>query len=257
MKLFASDYDGTLNVEHQVRAEDVAAIRAFRKAGNRFGIATGRSIESINQELEKCAQADLMIDLDFLIGSNGAIILDDQRALIRRQTIEPKTAYALYDYLMQQETEHFGITNGYIYAHQLMQGKLDPGFETPYELDEALIGDAAGFFIRMADRKQAYLLAKQLKQNFPNADVFPNNNIIDINPLGVSKYTGVSEIATRYGADEVFVIGDAFNDLPMIEGFGGYAMAWAEEDIQKVATKTFTSVHAAIQEATNDPADRQ
>ena len=44
MIIIASDYDGTLN-HHGVSDGDKEAITKFRKAGNKFGIVTGRDLE--------------------------------------------------------------------------------------------------------------------------------------------------------------------------------------------------------------------
>lgn len=53
MKILASDYDGTLRTEELVDINDIHAIQEFRKAGNVFGLVTGRSMESIQMEIEK------------------------------------------------------------------------------------------------------------------------------------------------------------------------------------------------------------
>ncbi len=53
MKILASDYDGTLRTEELVDINDVHAIHEFRAAGNMFGLVTGRSMESIQTEIQK------------------------------------------------------------------------------------------------------------------------------------------------------------------------------------------------------------
>ena len=40
MRLAVSDYDGTLKIDNAVSLENIAAVTAWRKAGNLFGIAT-------------------------------------------------------------------------------------------------------------------------------------------------------------------------------------------------------------------------
>ena len=62
MKVLASDYDGTLRIAPYVSEEDKTAISAFRKAGNLFGIVTGRSIESLKKEI-----ATNQFEVDFII----------------------------------------------------------------------------------------------------------------------------------------------------------------------------------------------
>lgn len=48
--IFASDYDGTLYHNKPITQEDLAAIHRFRSKGYKFGIVTGRSINSIFEE---------------------------------------------------------------------------------------------------------------------------------------------------------------------------------------------------------------
>jgi hydroxymethylpyrimidine pyrophosphatase-like HAD family hydrolase len=50
MKILAMDYDGTLKIDGEVSAKDLAAIERWKKAGNVFVIDTGRSLESIQME---------------------------------------------------------------------------------------------------------------------------------------------------------------------------------------------------------------
>ena len=45
MIIIASDFDGTVNYNGKISDEDKEAIKKFRKAGNKFGIVTGRDVE--------------------------------------------------------------------------------------------------------------------------------------------------------------------------------------------------------------------
>ena len=71
MKILASDYDGTLRTEELVAEKDIEAIARFRKAGNLFGIVTGRSMESLQKEIERNG-----FTYDFIITNNGGVIYD-------------------------------------------------------------------------------------------------------------------------------------------------------------------------------------
>ena len=71
MKILASDYDGTLRTEELVDINDVHAIHEFRAAGNMFGLVTGRSMESIQTEIQKNK-----IEFDFIVANNGGVIYD-------------------------------------------------------------------------------------------------------------------------------------------------------------------------------------
>ena len=61
-----------------------------------------------------------------------------------------------------------------------------------------------------------------------------NNGLVEIVPLGISKATGVQEVAKPLGIanDEVVAFGDMPNDLPMLLWAGhGVAMGNAHPDV--------------------------
>ena len=72
MKILASDLDGTLYFGDQpdpIRPQDREAIHAFQKAGNAFGICSGRTLAGIHHALD-----GRDIDLDFYILVSGAAL---------------------------------------------------------------------------------------------------------------------------------------------------------------------------------------
>lgn len=72
MKLLVSDYDGTFKTDAKNIKLNVEAIEEFRKNGNHFAIATGRSFDSIKEEIVK-----YKIPYDYLITNDGAIVFDE------------------------------------------------------------------------------------------------------------------------------------------------------------------------------------
>ncbi|HKI43425.1 MAG TPA: HAD hydrolase family protein, partial [Mycobacterium sp.] len=65
-----------------------------------------------------------------------------------------------------------------------------------------------------------------------------NNGLVEIVPLGISKATGVSEIARPLGIadDEVVAFGDMPNDVPMLLRAGhGVAMGNAHPEVLDIA----------------------
>jgi hydroxymethylpyrimidine pyrophosphatase-like HAD family hydrolase len=86
MKIIASDYDGTINCGGVSQA-DREAIAKFRKAGNKFGVNTGRDLEMATWILY-----DMKDEIDFLICCTGGTILDGQGNIIfeKRQKSEAR-----------------------------------------------------------------------------------------------------------------------------------------------------------------------
>ena len=52
MKLFATDYDGTLKVDGTIQEKDLLSIYQWKAKGNLFVIDTGRSMESILEQVQ-------------------------------------------------------------------------------------------------------------------------------------------------------------------------------------------------------------
>ena len=71
MKLLASDYDGTLKYLDHVTQQDLNSIHRWKDAGNMFVMDTGRSMESILEEVGK-----YNIPADYYITNNGGMLFD-------------------------------------------------------------------------------------------------------------------------------------------------------------------------------------
>ena len=89
MKLLASDLDGTLYFNHQtpkVKPQDIEAIKAFQKAGNLFGICSGRTLAGIHHALN-----EQDIHLDFYILVSGAALADENGHFIYQHRLSKAT----------------------------------------------------------------------------------------------------------------------------------------------------------------------
>lgn len=85
--VFVTDFDGTLlTTDKRISDADLRAIKRFRAQGGKFGIATGRPIQTTLRYLD-----DLPVDLP-LIMYNGCIIYDYHRAEILYASYLPDVA---------------------------------------------------------------------------------------------------------------------------------------------------------------------
>jgi hydroxymethylpyrimidine pyrophosphatase-like HAD family hydrolase len=73
---------------------------------------------------------------------------------------------------------------------------------------------------------------------------------IEIAPSDTGKALAVSRIISKEGMSEfeVVVVGDAYNDVEMIEKYQGYAVNGAVPEAKAVATRTVPSVADLIEE---------
>ena len=220
MKILASDYDGTLRTEELVDINDVHAIHEFRAAGNMFGLVTGRSMESIQTEIQKNK-----IEFDFIVANNGGVIYD--RDFQRLQVL-------YMDSVDENQIDH-------------KYGNMPDTNEHEEEVLDR--GKISQLVVSLNDTMLAEEISHYINTNFKGyAVAYVNVNCVDIVPEGVSKAEGLYFIEQHLGLehDAIYAIGDSFNDIPMIEEFHGCAMMHARSAIVEPAEHVFISIEECI-----------
>lgn len=250
MKLLASDYDGTLCRKSEVTKKDIEAIKKFQSYGNIFGIITGRSIGMIKDELES-----YQIPYNFLVCNNGGVITNSEGKIIYRNDIDMNTVLSLIDFISKDNTIMMGISDGDLFGtiQEGVEGEIHKDFNEIMNLeltDTDLIlsaGKVNSFFLKASTQAKTLELYELCKKQFAGQLNFHfNNGTIDVSQVSVSKKTGADELAKLF-CDEVYVIGDGYNDLPMIEAYNGFTVTNADEAIKSKASKIFTSVDLCIE----------
>ncbi|MCI8400996.1 MAG: HAD hydrolase family protein [Lachnospiraceae bacterium] len=249
MKILGSDYDGTLKQEGSVTEEDLLAIRKFRAEGNRFGIITGRSVSMIRYELEAWK-----IPVDFLVCSNGGVIAGADYRILNRFDIGLPVAMELIADLEQDKKVMFGISDGDRFG-TLQEGKLSQIPEDPLltkgQMDAGEIlacGIVNSFFVRCPDTEETFALCRRLSGKYGGRlSFYPNRDVFDVVAAGVSKSAGAMAVMRHFG-ETCHVIGDGYNDLPMIRDFQGFSVESAPEDVKAEAVKIYRSVGECLKE---------
>ena len=239
MKLLGSDYDGTLRYGTDVMEEDIEAIRRWRDAGNLFAIVTGRSGESIRNEMEKYG-----LECDYLVCNNGGFVFQGDERLYENY-MDTLTAVDVIYALKETPGVCSIMVNDGMTRHKI---EVDNGLEDHRYADkkpdlseeEVLSLPKYGQIVASCmDDDKAIELAEMINHFFGDQlQAFPNNTCVDVVAKGVNKGEGLIFAAAYAGLDEddVYVIGDSYNDLPMIEAVPNSAvMAIAPEDLQQQA----------------------
>src|SRR6201987_1850371 len=129
-----------------------------------------------------------------------------------------------------------------------------PGYEhawlnpdnTEVSIEDLLSAPAVKLLIRKAGARSADMAAELAKHVGIEGDITysTNNGLIEIVPLGISKASGVEEIARPLGitSDEVVAFGDMPNDVSMLLRAGhGVAMGNAHPDVLSAADEVTAS----------------
>ncbi len=230
MKIIASDYDGTLN---HGGIDDVKrnAIKRWRRAGNLFGLVSGRGADSL-VELPKKNN----FEYDFLLASNGAVMLDTEGKVLWESRCSGELAKPLLEYIMSIGCDWADVHTAFNCAVALSDEKRpDDEFtfatvpEIPYfnQISTILPDEAAAAKVTAAVKEKFAGLLNPLQ----------NGRCIDIVAADMNKAQGLYKFLELTGAEygDLITVGDNINDTHMIAEFRSYAMANAVQSIKDIA----------------------
>ena len=253
MKLLATDYDGTLCYGEHIMDEDLEAIRRWKEAGNLYVVATGRSQESIKKQIEK-----FDLPFDYLICNNGGMIFDENYRELEANYLDTITAIDLMYAASEFEDVASLVVNDGRNRHKLVINPNVPDHRYPtmqpdMTLEEVMdIGKFAQIVLSMSSTEAALEMAEQINEFFSSqVTAFVNGYCVDVDPKGISKATGMDYITAYTDVDEpdIYTLGDAHNDIPLIEyGLNGAAIELAPEEVKERAARTYPSVSAMVDE---------
>ena len=217
MELFVTDLDGTLlHSEYDVRESTIELIKKMQKKGIKIATATGRILRGV-----RFLKEDLGLDLDYYVLGNGSVITDKDFNIIYKRSIDYETIKALYNYLDKVPLEGFrnALSNEKIYC---LSGKpeTDKPFFYSADINEMENKEIVSFVANYQGRemKDIEKVAADMKQEFPEVEVFQNQHFIDVAPKGASKAEGIKNIMEKLGAvKKLYTIGDSYNDIPMLK----------------------------------------
>jgi hydroxymethylpyrimidine pyrophosphatase-like HAD family hydrolase len=270
IRLLVLDVDGTVtNHRHEVADATCAAIARVRAAGVRVMIATGRRYRDALPIAER-----LGLDMP-LVTASGALVKSPlgHRTLTRAE-FAPGVVEAIVAAVVAAGHEPVLYTDsfaaGFDFHCRTLEldavaaaGRVPRAVMPALGLQEYFIRNAAvaavqpnlhvavpaGVFagFTMGAREQMQALAARLQERLPGRlslhtmlsqryDAW----LCEIAPVGVTKWTGVSEIASQLGIrpEAICAVGDDVNDLSMIEAAGlGVAMGNARPEVQAAADR--------------------
>jgi len=242
MKIFGSDFDNTLLVNDKISVEDKTAIGAYRLKGNYFGIITGRTIGSIITEL-------MIHDLecDFIVGGNGAFLADGKGTSLYSKYINKDVVYQIMEFLDQVQPNSYILHDGYNIARKVYSEDFKIGqSQKTHNLEDILENDVGGFFINVGSIEKASEMVNKMRYLFPKVTIHQNLSYVDVSALGIDKAIGMRMISDLFQSDDIWVIGDADNDMSMISSYNSFVVSWADDKIKKEADFIVDSVNEAI-----------
>jgi Cof subfamily protein (haloacid dehalogenase superfamily) len=250
--LIASDVDGTLlDDDENVTPRTRAAVHAAVAAGAHFVLATGRPPRWVPQVVEALGIAPMSVC------ANGAVIYDSATdRILSARTLSPDVLAELAEVATRVipgsglavervgRSAHDAATPQFVSSPGYEHAWLNPD-NTEVSFEDLLSAPAIKLLIRKAGARSADMFATLSKHIGIQGDMTysTNNGLIEVLPLGISKATGVAELAGPLGiaAGDVVAFGDMPNDVPMISWAGlGVAMGNAHPEVIEAADEVTT-----------------
>jgi Cof subfamily protein (haloacid dehalogenase superfamily) len=247
--LIATDVDGTLlDDDERVTPRTRQAVRAAVASGAQFVLATGRPPRWIPPVVEALGFAPMAVC------ANGAVIYDpDQDRIISARTLPVDLLTELAEIATRVipgaglavervgRSAHDSATPQFVSSPGYEHAWLNPD-NTEVSIEDLLSAPAVKLLIRKAGARSSDMAAALAKHLGMQGDITysTNNGLIEINPLGTSKATGIEEVARPFEitAEDVVAFGDMPNDVPMLRWAGhGVAMGNAHPDAVAAANE--------------------
>ena len=259
IRLVAIDLDGTLlNDSKRVSGRTVGALKCLGGMGVRVVIASARPPRSVRH-----VYAELGLDT-WQINYNGALLWDEPagRAVFHR----PMEPQVVRDLVAAARREHPHVLASCEILDRWCTDRFDPAYTTATGLLFApdLVAPLETFctepitkLMFQSDPRTMTALEPTLRAFASPAEVSvlrSDPDLIQVMHASASKGAALRRVADHYAVpmQQVMAIGDAVNDVPMLEAAGvAIAMDNAHPDVKRVATWVAPSnndhgVHAAL-----------
>lgn len=243
IKLLVTDLDGTLLEKGtDVSAANIEAVQQAVAAGVTVSIATGRMYPAA-LPVAKSLGVDVPI-----VTYNGGLIRRVTGDVLFESTMEPALVAEVVDFCHSQGWHLQLYNDNRLYFAEYTEASRG------YEAAQKMAGETVGWdgLKQRTDRvhklvsitgsaEETAERVKTFTEHFCDrvAAVRSNPTYMEINSPGITKASGVRRLTEALGVplDETIVLGDSFNDLPMMQVAGtSVAMGNAEPAVKDAAT---------------------
>ncbi len=230
MKLFATDYDGTLYVDDKKMKSTVKKLKKLKKKDFIIVIATGRGYPSIKNQT-----TIHNIPFDYITCSDGSVIYNNEgiikkKYLVNKDIIKPFEEF--YKPINFEEIQYSYPTG---YSNILKEDDDDLIVLNVCVSNENYTTELVDSFIKMSKQYPDY--------NFLNY-MHPNFSYLCIKPKGISKSAAIEFIRknNKIKKEDVYTIGDSSNDYEMIRDYNGACIENSVPELFTVAKKKYKSI---------------
>lgn len=214
MKILVSDYDETFAYGQQLD-ENIRVVKAWQAAGNLFIIATGRTYDDFFCLFEH----EEMIPCDYVVLNHGATILDRFKQVVYTCSVDDN----VISNLQKQMPALFTYPNNFYSSIK----------ESRVSLDHPCITKLHIACNSLTLAKQYRTILKEGWQHDLMAIVVSRSGSLELVAPGVNKASAIEVLLERLSLsrEDVYTVGDDYNDLDMLTLFHGASMVNATSEV--------------------------
>ncbi len=231
--LLAVDYDNTLFQNGEIAKDTLDEIENFRADGNLFAIVSGRDYVTGYEAFK----SENLFEFDFLLLKTGAMAVDADGDVIYEYTFDGGMSWGGGTLVSEVIRLSFEMGAPFVtmsigkerrYYYREYPDGLVRDTRVPRPHSEIVdIAEAGLMSTICTDEESATVITQKLKAEFGEVlNPLQNGIAIDISGVGVDKGTGIRKFAEHIGIEleNVWVAGDNYNDIAMLEMFHSCAM---------------------------------
>jgi HAD superfamily hydrolase (TIGR01484 family) len=236
MKILGSDLDGTLS-HGGIGEAKCAAIHAWREAGHKFGIISGRG-GNYYPELRRNYP---LLEFDFFAACNGGYIVDGDGRVIYEARCEDVSVPDFVADLSAWGCK-FAHIIGEVYFCAIARQEDAPTWINPENIVLLDALSSVSYFnqisVQLPTVAESAAMVERIRESYGEwLTPLQNGTCIDIVPRGINKAVGLHKVRNHFGAqyEDTIAVGDNINDADMIREFHSYAMANGVDLIKELA----------------------
>ena len=238
--LLASDFDGTIGSGQRLEG-DVRGVKAFREAGHYFGLVSGRNADSLRYVCDRAG-----IERDFCLSDSGGVCYRGDELLFAALNDE-ELMCPLAEFLLERNTSIVSVNRpdgADILYYRNPEGEVTTELPKKEWVARPFTQMCGAFESGERSRE----IAKEVEERFPALTALPNWGCLDIVPRGRDKAVGLTQLATLLGVEkeDVYVVGDNFNDLAMLDAFNSFVVENACDEVKAHASMGIVSSVGAL-----------
>ncbi len=229
MKLIASDYDDTFYKDDESVNINKEYVDNFRNKGNYFVFATGRSFEDFMKKKDT-----YNLEYDYLIINHGATVLDKDNNVLFNNIIDDSVVSSIRECLDLDTAISY-------FCCQTYKSRMD--FR---DLNLTKINS------KYSTSEECFKIVDILNKKFGDyiKAYYVNHNNVEVIKKGTNKKEAIKKLGEYLNINkkDIYTIGDSYSDMEMIEGFNGYAVRNAINELKEASIKVVDNVSDLIED---------